>query len=78
MHVHSAVVHSTLMIHYHYHYHKIILLQSFVLFQGDTLCVLVIIMNFIINRSKGGTQWDPLHKTMFYRILIQFIKLGHY
>ena len=37
-------------------------------------------MNFIINRSKEGAQWDPppLHKTMFYRILIRFIKQqGH-
>ena len=28
---------------------------------------LIIIMNFILNQSKGKTQWDPLHKTMFYR-----------
>ena len=35
-------------------------------------------MNFILNRSKGEHNGTPLHKTMFYRILIQFIKLGHH
>ena len=33
-------------------------------------------MNFIVNRSKGGAQWNPLHKTMFYSILILFRQAG--
>ena len=33
-------------------------------------------MNFIINRSKGEHNGTPLHKTMFYRILINLSSWG--